>query len=247
MSGGHQQVHEMGLSGAQLNRVLNNEAVRERLLRPRNIILSFDMPYVGGYSTDGKNIYLDRHLPEELKLQLDGQIKIVRPATFLAEPMGHEPVEWSVMEGLGWAYGHAHSGPATGSERRKVLQLLGPGWWQPWQNEIEKYVKADEHEKLEKLPKDLDLRPYYYPPINHKLLDHMLSIIDKGKRSKVSVNYTDKGPKETQCRACEHFIKPCGCEGVAGRISPAGWCRRWEADHGEAGQPLIAAPHFYSG
>ena len=170
MSGGHHRLHAFGMGSHQLDEVMKNPMVRERLNMPRKINYDYDMPYVGGYSTDGKTIYGDRHLPDEIELELDNQRKIVRPAEFLFDYDGHEPVEWSVMDALGWGYEHAHAGPATGSERRKVLRRLGPGWWQPWQNAIEKYVKADEHEKLKKMPKDYDMRPVLAKPVNEALV-----------------------------------------------------------------------------
>lgn len=230
-SGRHSHTGSFGMTGAALDRVLNNPLVKERLLRPRKIIRDFDQPYVGGYSSNGEHIYLDRHLPEELKLELDGQKRTVRPITFLAEYMGHEPVEWSVMDALGWSYGHAHSGPATGSERRKVLRDLGPGWWQAWQHEIEKYVKADAHEKITKMPADYDMRPLLYPPVNHKLVDHVRQVMggSTAKKSKHEVEYTDNGHPGTRCKDCEHFQAPQSCEKVRGKIARAGWCLLWDA------------------
>jgi hypothetical protein len=185
MSGGHGGVNELGMSGEMLDRVLNNPQVQERLYRPREIITTFDMPYVAGYSTDGNHIYLDRHLPEEITLVRDGTKKVIRPAMFLAEPLGHEPVEWSVMDALGWSYGQAHSGPATGSERRKVLMYIGPGWWSTYQRAIAKYIKADAKEKLVKVPKDLDLRPMIYDH-DTELLEHLRKVMNRkiSKRNK---------------------------------------------------------------
>ncbi len=180
MSAGHGGVHEFGMSGVMLDRVLNNPQVQERLYRPRQIIRDFDMAYCGSYSKNGEHIYLDRHLPKELTLERDGVKKTIDPAVFLAEPLGHEPVEWSVMDALGWSYGQAHSGPATGSERRKVLMILGPGWWPIWQKCIEGYVKADAHEKITKVPKDLDLRPMLYEH-DTKLLKHLKQCMKKTK------------------------------------------------------------------
>lgn len=237
MSAGHHHVHAFGLTGEGLDRILNSPEVRERLLRPRTINQENDMPYCGGYSTDGNTIYLDRHLPEELELELDGQTKLVHPAEFLAEYLGHEPVEWSVMDGLGWEYGPAHSGPATGSERRKVLRYLGPGWWRPWQTTIERYVKADEHEKLVKMPKDYDLRPLLYPPVNKALVAAVRRAmgVSGGKQEKSEVNYSeghpsshcgpvDKWPKG----ACVHYHEPNSCRLVRGFIQQRGWCKLWE-------------------
>ncbi len=181
MSGGHGSYTEMGMSGEMLDRVMNNPQVQERLYRLREIITDFDMPYVGGYSKDGRKIYIDRHLPEEIILERDGVKKPCRPIIFLAEPLGHEPVEWSVMDALGWSYGQAHAGPATGSERRKVLMYLGPGWWIPYQKAIGKYVKADAHEKIKKVPKDYDFRPMLYEH-DTALIEHMKKCMKKAKK-----------------------------------------------------------------
>src|ERR1700681_4877759 len=116
MSAGHHHQYAFGMSGEYLERILDSPEVRERINRPRKINFDFDMPYVGGYSIDGATIYGDRHLPKELELELDGQKKMVGLAECLFDYLGHEPVEWSVMDGLGWSYNSAHAGPATGSE-----------------------------------------------------------------------------------------------------------------------------------
>lgn len=234
MSGGHRHHDGIGLSGNQLDRVLNSPPVRDRLLMQRKISRDYDMPYVGGYSTDGKTIYLDRHLPEEVELELDGQKKLVRPDMFLAEFRGHEPVEWSVMDGLGWTYGHAHNGPATGSERRKVLIYLGPGWWGPWQRCMEHYIKVDAHEKIVKMPKDYDLRPILFPPVNHALLAAVkkaMGVSDEGKCNKKDVNYSEGmasshcGPVKAWPRGeCRFYEEPNSCEKVKGNIDPRYWC-----------------------
>lgn len=180
MSGGHGSSRELGVSNQILERILNNPQVQERIYRLREIITTYDMPYVGGYSKNGNHIYLDRHLPEELTLERDGTKKVVRPVIFLADTMGHEPVEWSVMDAMGMDYGQAHQ-IATGAERRKVLMYLGPGWWPVWQKAIEGYVKADAHEKIKKVPRDYDFRPMQYEN-DTALIAHMKKCIRKGKR-----------------------------------------------------------------
>lgn len=240
MSHGHRRLHSYGMSGKHLDRVLDDPAVRERLLRPRKINLDYDMPYVGGYSTDGNTIYLDRHLPEEVKLEMDWQKKVIRPVEFLAEYLGHEPVEWSVMDALGWNYEHAHAGPATGSERRKVLTYLGPGWWDVYQRAMEKFIKADAHEKLTKMPDDYDMRPILAPPVNKHLVHAVRAAMgksDDGKKSKAEAGYENLGHAKSHCGPvqgwpvsgiCEHYEKPNGCHLVRGFIHAKGWCKLWE-------------------
>ncbi len=240
MSAGHRRIHAFGLTGEALDRVLNDPEVRERLLRPRTINKDYDMPYVGGYSTDGSTIYLDRHLPDEIKLRLDGQVKVVRTVGFLAEYMGHEPVEWSVMDALGWSYEAAHAGPATGSERRKVLRELGPHWWQPWQTAIERYVKADAHEKITKVPADYDFRPVLAPPVDKRLLAHMQAHQEgsqhEAKHTKQEVDY-GPGMAKSHCGPtpkwrsgdCVSFEPPHGCAKVRGYIEADKWCKEWRS------------------
>ncbi len=225
------------MTGEALERVLDNPLVRERINRPRKISFAFDMPYVGGYSVNGDTIYGDRHLPEELELELDGQKKTVRPAEFLFDHLGHEPVEWSVMDGLGWSYNSAHAGPATGSERRKVIARLGPGWWTPWQREIGKYVKADQRERIEKMPKDYDLRPILYPPVNRALLAHVQKAMGKERKyTKAETHYSDtRGTRSQHCgkdrewgNGCRYFEHPAACELVRGYIEARGLCDEYE-------------------
>lgn len=50
----------------------------------------------------------------------------------------------------------------------------------------------------------------------------------KGKFSKTEVNYTDKSTSKDYCSICIHFEPPSSCEGVAGKINPNGWCKRFK-------------------
>ena len=49
------------------------------------------------------------------------------------------------------------------------------------------------------------------------------------KRSKESVRYQDRPKGGKQCSKCRHFLPPDACTGVAGEISPNGWCIRYIA------------------
>jgi len=52
---------------------------------------------------------------------------------------------------------------------------------------------------------------------------------DRGKQSKVSVNYSPVSTDRTRCDGCRHFQSPHSCELVMGDIAPAGWCKLWAA------------------
>ncbi len=47
------------------------------------------------------------------------------------------------------------------------------------------------------------------------------------KRSKESVRYRDRPLGNKRCALCRHFLPPDACEGVAGKISPSGYCIRF--------------------
>ena len=44
------------------------EAVSAILTRPRKIDRTYDIPYVAGYSKDGRTVFIDRHLPLEMNI-----------------------------------------------------------------------------------------------------------------------------------------------------------------------------------
>lgn len=50
----------------------------------------------------------------------------------------------------------------------------------------------------------------------------------EAKATKAAVDYTDDGTEREHCSICTHFIQGGACKIVAGRISPKGWCKRFE-------------------
>lgn len=141
-----------------VTRLEKDPEIRSRLHRYERLCDDFDLPYLAGYSEDGKVIYIDRHLPEMFSYHHDGKTKEYNVRQFLID---HESFEKAVIDALGWKYAHAHAA-ATGYERRAVMKagLI----WKPYQEAYRPYIKADEHEKLIKVPKDLDLTPYVDDP-----------------------------------------------------------------------------------
>jgi hypothetical protein len=147
-----------------VDRCLKDPEVRRLLYRYEHLDDGYDIPYLAGYSTDGKTIYIDRHLPEMLSYHHDGRQREYDPRRFLID---HESMEKALIDAFGWRYEHAHD-VATAYERRHVLEagLL----WQPYQEAYRPYIKADEHERLKKVPAELDLTPYEDDP---RLLHHL--------------------------------------------------------------------------
>ena len=214
-----------------MQKLYNDRAVMDHYYQPWEINRDYDIPYLGGYSVDGKTIYLDRHLPDEITFEQDGRKYKFNPSETIPY---HERFEKAVMDTLGWSYSHAHRA-ANANERRNVLPLGLP--WEAYNKSLEPYIKADEHEKLKKCPPDLDMRPYYEPPVDHKLVDHLEKAMDGGdlRKNKKEVNYSP-GHKDSHCGPvakwdggdCEHFISPHGCCKVRGYINPSYWCKLFE-------------------
>lgn len=112
-----------------------------------------DIPYLAGYSKDGKTIYIDRHLPETLpaKFSSDIHYSVIK---FLVL---HEAIEKSLITSLGLSYQHAHQ-IALRAERAAV-KAAGLNW-RTYDKFMQKYIKEDADERLTKVPEDLDLTPY---------------------------------------------------------------------------------------
>jgi len=178
MSSGHRHLGGFGINSQVLDRYLKNESIQHELYKLRKISKEFTIPYLGGYSLDGNTIYFDKHLPDKIKLERDGQTREIDPIPFL---MRHETFEKTMLDQMHFHYQHAHQ-LATAYERRGVLEMIGPGWWGVYQRAFDPYIKADAHEKLTKIPSDLDLEPYK-DEHDTELLEHLEALMS-GKAQK---------------------------------------------------------------
>ncbi len=111
---------------------------------------SYSIKYTGGYSKDGKTIYLDSRFPQSLNIE--GK----EISTIESIAKHHElPEKWMTEEGYTYQYAHML---ATKIEREYV-ESLGINW-ELYSKEVEKGLHAVSSAKLEKSPKNLDLTPY---------------------------------------------------------------------------------------
>jgi hypothetical protein len=122
------------------------KALRRRVRVDR----SYDIPYIAGYSIDGRTVFIDRHLPRTFRWLM----KTVRIEPFL---LTHEIVEKSLLDELRLHYLHAHQ-IAVRAERDAV-KAAGVSWW-AYQRFMKKYERAIEQETIVKVPRSLDLTPY---------------------------------------------------------------------------------------
>lgn len=147
--------------GSILNVEGNNVTQDKRLIgtvielkraRDVRVSLHYDIKYTGGYSMDGKTIYLDEHFPPFFKVE--GK----EVSTVESIGLHHElPEKW--MSDNGYEYPYAHE-IATGIEKMYV-ESLGVTW-KGYCTEVDKNLRNVYSKILQRSPPSLDLAPYLY-------------------------------------------------------------------------------------
>jgi hypothetical protein len=143
----HKKLHipDWFVSSLMLDRAM--DAILRRVKR---LDRDHDIPYLAGYSVDGQTIYIDRHLPRVMTYK-GRKIDVARYLIM------HEEVEKTLIDQLGLHYLHAHQ-IATRAE--EALIRADGILWRDYDRFMQKYVKTVGDERLKKVPKDLDLKPY---------------------------------------------------------------------------------------
>ena len=150
--------------------LMMDRALDAILRRVKKLDRSHDIPYLAGYSRDGKTIYIDRHMPRSFRLR--GHT--IETDRFL---ILHEEVEKSLIDQLNLHYLHAHQ-IATRAEQAAV-RAAGITW-RDYDRFMQKYVKHIGDERLTKVPADLDTKPYR-DEHDEDLLTRMLACIARGE------------------------------------------------------------------
>src|SRR5215472_5932617 len=162
------QLPEWYVSSLMMDRALD-AVVR----RAKKLDRDHDIPYLAGYSNDGKTIYIDRHMPKVWKYRG----REVNTDRYL---ILHEEVEKTLIDQLGLHYLHAHQ-IATRAEQAAV-RAAGISW-RDYDRFMQKYVKEIGDEGLKKVPDDLDLKTYRNEH-DDDLLRRMLASVKAGKAPK---------------------------------------------------------------
>src|SRR5437870_1376537 len=139
------RIPEWYVSSLMLDRALDAVVRRVKTLDRKH-----DIPYLAGYSNDGKTIYIDRHMPRTMKFRG----REINTDRFL---ILHEEVEKTLIDQLGLHYLHAHQIAARAEEA--AVRAAGV-LWRDYDRFMQKYVKEIGDERLTKVPADLDLKPY---------------------------------------------------------------------------------------
>jgi len=138
--------------------------------RVKNLDRKHDIPYLAGYSRDGKTIYIDRHMPSTLRY--DG--RDVNTDRYL---ILHEEVEKTLIDQLDLHYLHAHQ---IASRAEQAAVRAAGIRWRDYDAFMQKYVKHIGDERLTKVPADLDLKPYR-DEHDYDLVQRMLDCIARGE------------------------------------------------------------------
>ena len=170
------RIPEWYISNLMLDRAL--DAI---IRRAKDIDRNHDVPYLAGYSKDGKTIYIDRHMPRTMKVR-GRQVDTDR---FL---ILHEEVEKTLIDQLNLHYLHAHQIAARAEEA--AVRAAGLRW-RDYDRFMQKYVKKIGDERLSKIPPDLDLKPYR-DEHDFDLLKRMHECVERGQ--------VPKGIKAAQIR-----------------------------------------------
>jgi hypothetical protein len=137
--------------------------------RAKKLDRTHDIPYLAGYSRDGKTIYIDRHMPKTMKY--DGREIDTDRYLIL-----HEEVEKTLIDQLNLHYLHAHQ---IASRAEQAAVRAAGIRWRDYDSFMQKNVKHIGDEKLKKVPGDLDLKPYR-DEHDYDLVQRMLDSIKRG-------------------------------------------------------------------
>jgi hypothetical protein len=139
------RIPEWYISDLMMDRALDAIVRRAKTIDRRH-----DIPYLAGYSRNGKIIYIDRHMPETMRY---GGRNINTDRYLIL----HEEVEKTLIDQLGLHYLHAHQ--IASRAEQAAVRAAGIRWGD-YDRFMQKYVKRIGDERLTKVPADLDLKPY---------------------------------------------------------------------------------------
>jgi hypothetical protein len=148
-------------------------AAVDAILKWARLDRGHDIPYLAGYSRDGRTIYIDKDLPKGFTSRAGKRVSVDR---FL---ILHEAVEKSLLDDLGLIYQHAHQ-IALRAEQAAVKAAGVP--WGEYDRFMAKHIKEAD-DAIDRLPSDLDIKPYR-DEHDLQLLKRMRAAAAAGRRRK---------------------------------------------------------------
>jgi hypothetical protein len=162
-------------------RLIEDPRFKARMAKVKFITINknYDIPHLSGHAEDGKTVYIDRHLKTKFKG--------IDVSSFIRT---YEVVEKSLLD-LGLSYQEAYQ-VATHFERQAVESAKLN--WSEYTSFLQTHSKHIRTEHLNKVPKNLDLRPYLTDK-DKKILTSRKSSIKESvdiTETKISLEYHDE-------------------------------------------------------
>jgi len=152
-----------------ISTLMMDRALDAVVRRVKRLDRKHDIPYLAGYSRDGKTIYIDRHMPKMMKYngrEIDTDRYLIL----------HEEVEKTLIDQLNLHYLHAHQ--IASHAEQAAVRAAGVSW-RDYDRFMQDNVKHIGDERLTKVPADLDLKPYR-DEHDYDLVQRMLDSIKRG-------------------------------------------------------------------
>ena len=153
-----------------ISTLMMDRALDAVVRRAKKLDRNHDIPYLAGYSRDGKTIYIDRHMPSSFRYRG----RDINTDRYL---ILHEEVEKTLIDQLNLHYLHAHQ--IASRAEQAAVRAAGISW-RDYDRFMQKNVKRMGDERLGKVPADLDLKPYR-DEHDYDLLQRMLDCIARGE------------------------------------------------------------------
>lgn len=208
-------------SVTELLSTITDPHITPELRKPHRESRAYSIPWLAGYSRDGKTIYYDKHLPEHLQIQG----AIVAPSQFL---YWHEVLEKALIDHYGWSYARAHAYATVFEHLQVSARGISPAAYEealrPWT------IGTGPNKSLigiDELPPDLDLYPYVQTAEDDKIAKKVISLYKEqhGLSMRATEYHLTDGPDH--CSVCRHYVNSTTCSLVIGTIAPDGWCNQF--------------------
>jgi hypothetical protein len=153
-----------------ISTLMMDRALDAVVRRAKKLDRKHDIPYLAGYSNDGKTIYIDRHMPSSFRYHG----RDINTDRYL---ILHEEVEKTLIDQLNLHYLHAHQ--IASRAEQAAVRAAGISW-RDYDRFMQTNVKRIGDERLTKVPADLDLKPYR-DEHDYDLVQRMLASIARGE------------------------------------------------------------------
>jgi hypothetical protein len=120
------------------------------ILKDVKVNRNYDIPYLAGYSNDGKTIFIDRHMPKSFVYRG----RRIMTDRFL---ILHEAIEKALIDKFDMIYEFAHQIALRSEEAAVRAQKIS---WDAYNKFMNQHIKSVSDERIKKVPKKLDLKPY---------------------------------------------------------------------------------------